>query len=170
MTNLAGPPHPPPPKLALGILKNVNPFFILMDSIHFKTDFYMKKKIVLFTSFIPLLFTVSKLYYTYHHFMLLMMVCIVLIWFLLTVLQESSNLDTIFIVCRRKKEEKNFELVFAPTPPPPPPPFWSKANFLNFICFNPSLRLGWQQTWNHKAIVQIDLINRNGSIYFFNVL
>ena len=31
-------------KLALGILKKINPFFILMYSIHFKTDFSMKKK------------------------------------------------------------------------------------------------------------------------------
>ena len=36
----------------------------------------MKKKI-LFTSIIPLVFTVSKVYYTYYHLMLLMMVCIV---------------------------------------------------------------------------------------------
>ena len=137
MTNLAGPPRPPPPKLALGILKKFNPFFvIIMDSIHFKTDFNMKKKIFfLFTSFIPILFTVSKLYYTYYHLMLLMMVCIVLIWFLLTVLQESSNLDAIFIVCRKIKN-KISKLVFAPTPPPP---FWSKANFFNFFFLNPSL-------------------------------
>ena len=39
-----------------------------MDSIHFKKDFNMKKKI--FTSFIPLLFTVSKLYYTYRSFVI----------------------------------------------------------------------------------------------------
>ena len=59
-----------------------------------------KKQIFfLFTSFIPLLLTVSKLYYTYYHLMLLMLVCIVLIWFLFTVLQESSNPDAIFIVC-----------------------------------------------------------------------
>ena len=33
-------PSSPPPKLALGILKNFNPFFkIIMDSIHFKTYF-----------------------------------------------------------------------------------------------------------------------------------
>ena len=38
------PPTPPPPKLALRILKMFNPFFILMDSIHFKTDFNMKKE------------------------------------------------------------------------------------------------------------------------------
>ena len=94
-----------------------------MDSIHFKTDFNMKKK-NLFTAFIPLLFTVSKLYYTYYHLMLLMMVCIILIWFLFTVLQESSNLDAIFIVCRKIKKLIS-KLVFVPTPPPP---FWSKAN------------------------------------------
>ena len=40
LTNLDG---PPPPKLAFGIMKKINPFFILMDSIHFKTDFRMKK-------------------------------------------------------------------------------------------------------------------------------
>ena len=47
-----------------------------MDSIHFKTDFNMnkEKEKLLFTSFISLLFTVSKLYYTYYHLMLLMMV------------------------------------------------------------------------------------------------
>ena len=61
------------------------------------------------------------------------MVCIVLIWFLLTVLQESTNLDAIFIVCRKIKN-KISKLVFALTPPPP---FWSKANFLNFIFFEP---------------------------------
>ena len=137
LTNYAGPTRPPPPKLALGILNKFNPFFLnLIDSIHFKTDFNMKKKKkILFTSFIPLLFTVSKLYYTYYHLMLLMMVFIVLIWFLLTVLQESSNLDAIFIVCRKIKN-KISKLVFAPTPPPPPP-FWSKANFFIFF-LNPS--------------------------------
>ena len=61
------------------------------------------------------------------------MVCIVLIWFLLTVLQESTNLDAIFIVCRKIKN-KISKLVFALTPPPP---FWSKANFFNFIFFEP---------------------------------
>ena len=105
-----------------------------MDSIHFKKDFNMKIFFFLFfTSFIPLLFIVPKLYYTYYHLRLLMMVCIVLIWFLLTVLQESSNLDAKFIVCIKIKN-KNSKLVFVPTPPPP---FWSKANFL---FFNPSLK------------------------------
>ena len=129
------PPAPLPPSWLSEYWKKFNPFFfILMDSIHFKTDFNMNKKIFfLFTSFIPILFTVSKLYYTYYHLMLLMMVCIVLIWFLLTVLQESSNLDAIFIVCR-KIINKISKLVFAPTPPPP---FWSKANFFNFIFFEP---------------------------------
>ena len=118
-------PRPPPPKLALGILKFFNPFFvILMDSIHFKTDFNIKKKYFFFFSSLP-----SFPYYTYYHLMLLMMVCIVLIWFLWTVLQESSNLDAIFIVCRKIKN-KISKLVFAPTPPPH---FWSKANFLNFF-------------------------------------
>ena len=78
-------------------------------------DFNMKKKIfVLFTSIIPLLFTVSKLYYTYYHLRLLMMVCIVLIGFILNVLQESSNLDAIFIVCRKIKNK------ISPTDPPSP--------------------------------------------------
>ena len=90
-----------------------------MDTKHFKMDFSMKKKyFFFFTSFIPLLFTVSKLYYTYYHLSLLIMVCIVLIWFLLNVLQESSNLDAIFIVCRKIKN-KISKLVFVPTPPPP---------------------------------------------------
>ena len=100
-----------------------------MDSIHFKTDFSMKKKCFFaFTSFSHLLFTVSKLYNTYYLLRLLMMVCTVLIWFILTVLQESSNLDAIFIVCRKIKN-KISKLVFSPTPPP----FWSKANFLIFF-------------------------------------
>ena len=101
-----------------------------MDSIHFKTDFSMKKNVFFaFTSFSHLLFTVSKLYKTYYLVRLLMMVCTVLIWFILTVLQESSNLDAIFIVCRKIKN-KISKLVFSLTPPPP---FWSKANFLIFF-------------------------------------
>ena len=108
-----------------------------MDSIHFKTDFNMKKKILfLLNSFIPLLFTVSKLYYTYYHLMLLMMVCIVLIWFLLTVLQESSNLDAIFIVCRKIKKIKLASWFLCQ--PPPPSPFLVKSQLFDF--FNPSLR------------------------------
>ena len=57
-------PPPPPTKLALRIFKCFDLFiFILMDSIHFKTDFSMKTKLYffVFTSFTPLLFTVSKL-------------------------------------------------------------------------------------------------------------
>ena len=130
---MAGPPHPPPPELALGILKNFNPFFvILMDSIHFKTDFNTKKKIFfLFTSFIPILFTVSKLYYTYYHLMLLMMVCIVLIWFSFDCSPGIQQPRCYIHVCRKIKNKIN-KLVFAPTPPPP---FWSKANFFNFFFF-----------------------------------
>ena len=128
-------PDPPAPLPSSEFWKILTHFFILMDSIHFKTDFNMKKKILfLLNSFIPLLFTVSKLYYTYYHLMLLMMVCIVLIWFLLTVLQESSNLDAIFIVCRKIKN-KISKLVFVPTPPPhpPPSPFLVKSQLFDFF-------------------------------------
>ena len=112
-------PPPLPPSWHSNFEKMLTNFFkILMDSIHFKTDFSMKTNILfVFTSFSRLLFTVSKLYNTYYLLRLLMMVCTVLIWFIFTVLQESSNLDAIFIVCRKIKI-KFSKLVFLPTPPP----------------------------------------------------
>ena len=137
MTNLAW--TPPSHQVGTKILKFIYPFFILMDSIHFKTDFSMKTKYFFCLHFLhSLLFTVSKLYYTYYLLRLLMMVCKVLIWFILTVLQESNNLDAIFIVCRQIKN-KISKLVLLPTPPP----FWSKANFFIFL-LNPSLRESFQ--------------------------
>ena len=86
-------------------------------------------------SFHSLLFTVSKLYYTYYLLRLLMMVCTVLIWFLLTVLQESSNLDAIFNVCRRRKKERKIASWFFRQPPPP---FLVKSQLFEFL-FNASL-------------------------------
>ena len=115
----------PPSHLALGILNCFDPFFfILIVSIHFKTDFSMTKKNLHFLHS-------PKLYYTYYLLRLFMMVCTVLIWFILTVLQESSNLDAIFIVCRKIKH-KISKLVFSPTPQPL---FDQKPTFF-FFSFN----------------------------------
>ena len=134
---------PSPPKLALGILKTVDPLFILMDTKHFKMDFSI---IFFFTSFTQLISTTSKLYYTYNILRLLMIVCIVLIFFfffqclyrqgspgevlyggggvrgqdsilfLLTFLQESGNLDAIFKVKRKINKIHKFVLVLTPPP------------------------------------------------------
>ena len=76
-----------------------------MDSIHFKTDFSMKKKYFLLLHFlIPLLFSLKTVLY------LLSfeafndgMYSTNMVFF--TVLQESSNLDAIFIVCRKIKNQ-----------------------------------------------------------------
>ena len=118
LTNPAGPPLPP------SWLSELSEFYTLQNR-YYHGEKKKKKKKKIITSFIPLLFTVLKLYYTHYHLRLLMMVCIVLIWFLFTVLQESSNIDAIFIVCRQIKN-KISKLLFSLTPPPPP--FWSKAN------------------------------------------
>ena len=60
--------------LAYRMLKINQFFFILMDAKHFKIESSLNK---IFTSFTPLLSTVSKLYYTYYHLRLLKKVCIV---------------------------------------------------------------------------------------------
>ena len=129
------PPHPSP-QVGTHNFEICWPiFFILLDTKHFKMDFSMKI-FFFFTSFIPLLFTVSKLYYTYYHLSLLIMVYIVLIWFLLNVLQESSNLDAIFIVCRKIKIKLASWFLCQP---PPLPLFGQKPTFWFF--FNPSIIL-----------------------------
>ena len=76
------PPPSPPPMLAITILKNVNPFFILMDTKHFKIDFSIRTKNVKKN----LHFLQSPAIHS-----------------LLTVLQESGNLDAIYIICRKIK-------------------------------------------------------------------
>ena len=140
----------PPPPLPPSWHSNIEFFFILMDSIHFKPDFSMKKKVFFaFTSFSHLLFTVSKLYKTYYLVRLLMMVCTVLIWFILTVLQESSNLDAIFIVCRKIKN-KISKLVFSADPPPP---FLVKSQLFDFFFLNPSLTQ-WYLMSDDDSVVQ----------------
>ena len=134
---------PFPPKLALGILKTVDPLFILMDTKHFKLDFSI---IFFYTTFTQLISTTSKLYYTYNILRLLMIVCIILIFvfffqclyrqgspgevlyggggvrgqdsilFLLTFFQESDNLDAIFKVKRKINKIHMFVLVLHPPP------------------------------------------------------
>ena len=88
-------------------------FFILMDSIHFKTDFSMNKIYFFFSHFLhsPTIHSLKTVLYllSFEDFN---DVCTVLIWFILTVLQESSNLEAIFIVCRKKKKRQINKLVF----------------------------------------------------------
>ena len=96
-----------------------------MDSIHFKTDFSMKKKCIFCLHFLqsPTIYSLKTVQY-----LLSFEAFNVLIWFILTVLQESSNLDAIFIVCRKIKN-KISKLVFSPTPPP----FLVKSQLFDFF-------------------------------------
>ena len=164
---------PPPPQVGSRNLNICNLFFILMDYIHFKTDFSMTKQYI-FSSLLPSFpyYSVSKLYYTYYNLRLLMMVCILLIWFILTVLQESSNLGAIFIVCR-KINNKISKLVLLLTPPP----FFGQKPTLFSFFLNTSFREEFQKkcknmvfdhNWGGGSAQTIPLLQN--SIVFENII